>query len=143
MTEAQFEAEFVASFTTSTSRPAIHDGFKRHAKELSQLPIDVEKLVDGSFVTAKINPGDVDMVVLARADHLDALPADAKAKFLALVAGKTTQQTHLCDCYFCPTLDPSDPLYPKVRTQRKYWLGEFCFDRVDQPKGIVSLKAQP
>jgi hypothetical protein len=144
MSEDEVKSDFVDAFPTSTTREKIHKGYIRHGAELEAIGIGGEKYLDGSFTTMKTDPGDIDMVVFADADLLDALPADVQQKFRALVAGKVTQQSHMCDCYFCPTVkDEQHPAFDQLRAQRKYWLGEFCFDRSDQPKGIVSVKVQP
>ena len=144
MSDAEVKGHFVDGFTQSVTRPKIHAGYSQHASELAAIGVGVEKYLDGSFTTTKTDPGDVDMVVFADADLVDALPPAVQQQLRSLVSGKATQQTHLCDCYFCPTVkDQHHPAYEKLRTQRKYWLGEFCFDRADVPKGIVSVKVQP
>jgi hypothetical protein len=144
MSEGEVKDHFVDAFPMSTTRAKIHVGYVRHAQELAATGVDGVKYLDGSFTTTKTDPGDIDMVVFADADLLDSLPPAAQQQFKELVAGKQTQHTHQCDCYFCPTVkDENHPYYAELRAQRKYWLGEFCFDRSDQPKGIVSVKVQP
>lgn len=144
MSESDVKGHFVDAFPQSTTRPMIHEGYERHSTELKAIGIVAEKYLDGSFTTAKTDPGDVDMVVFADADQVDALPPAVQQQLRALVSGKATRQTHLCDCYFCPTVkDQTHPAFDQLRAQRKYWLGEFCFDRADLPKGIVSVKVQP
>lgn len=144
MSEDEVKSNFVDEFPASTTRAKIYEGYARHSAELAALSVSGEKYLDGSFTTSKIDPGDIDMVVFADADLLDALPPAEQQQFRALVAGKITQQSHMCDCYFCPTVkDENHPAYQQLRVSRKYWLGEFCFDRSDQPKGIVSVKVQP
>lgn len=143
MTEDEIKINFVDEFPASATREKIHAGYLLHALELVALGIDGVKYIDGSFTTTKKDPGDIDMVLFADADVIDALPHAAQQQLKALVAGKITQQTYMCDCYFCPTVkDESHPAFDHLRAQRKYWLGEFCFDRSDQPKGIVSVKVQ-
>jgi hypothetical protein len=144
MSEAEVRANFVDDFPGSGTRAKIHEGYSRHASELAAIGVVDVKYLDGSFTTAKTDPGDIDMVVFADADMLDSLPVDAQLQFKALVSGKATQQTHMCDCYFCPTVNSEfHPAFDQLRAQKKYWLGEFCFDRADKPKGIVSVKVQP
>jgi hypothetical protein len=143
MSEEQVKSHFVDAFPSSATRPGIYSGYSRHASELAAVGVTGLKYLDGSFTTSKTDPGDVDMVFFADADLVDSLPEDKQQLLKALVSGKATRQSHLCDCYFCPTVnDENHPAFSTLRTQRKYWLGEFCFDRTDQPKGIVSVEVQ-
>lgn len=135
--EAQFEATFVTSFPHSTTRGDILVGYRRHAGEITAIVGDCEQYVDGSFVTNKNDPGDVDLLMLIDASVVDAIPPHLKPLFKALVAGKLTKATHHCDAYYCPVYPETHPAYEQGRQQRKYWMGEFGYDRKDVPKGIV------
>ena len=42
------EEHLVRGFPTSTTRPRIIDGYKRHRSELETLSIELEQLLDGS-----------------------------------------------------------------------------------------------
>jgi hypothetical protein len=132
-----FKSRFVDEFATSRTRASIYAGFERYRAELGALGIDFELFLDGSFVSSKVDPGDVDLVCFADADAVDQLSEGAKQLLRTLVGGKLTRATHSCDAYFCPTVPETHPQYDDVRPQRKYWMGEFGFDRQDRPKGIV------
>jgi hypothetical protein len=134
------EEHFVKGFPTSTTRPRIIDGYKRHRSELESLSIELEQLLDGSFVSTKNDPGDIDLVCFADADAVDQLSPDDKNRLRLLTLGSSTKGSHLCDAYFCPTVPETDPRYPTVRQSRKYWMGEFGYDRQDRPKGILRTR---
>ncbi len=135
--EGQFESDFVTAFPSSVTRKNIFAGYMRHASDLLQIVDRCEQLIDGSFVTNKNDPGDVDLVCFVDKDELDNLSLVDQAKFTALVSGKSTKSTHFCDSYFVPTVPIGHPLFEEIRKLRKYWLGEFSFDRTENPKGIV------
>lgn len=137
------EKHLVSAFPSSTTRQAIMDGYKRHRSDLTAMGLAVEQFIDGSFVSTKNDPGDVDLVCLIDLDVVDALDPAVRPQFEALVSGQVTKGTHSCDSYFCPTVPDTHPLYSKLRAQRKYWMGEFGFDRVDTPKGIVLTSFAP
>jgi hypothetical protein len=99
--------------------------------------------MNGSFISTKNDPGDVDLVCFADANAIDCLPLEMQQRLKALVDGKATRDTHLCDAYFCPTLPETDPAFDETRSARKYWMGEFGFDRLDRPKGIVRTQILP
>ncbi len=137
LTVDSLEEHFVTGFPTSTTRPNIIEGYKRHNFAVNALGISGEQFLDGSFVSTKNDPGDIDLVQFSDSDSVDELSALDKIIFGSLFAGQATKATHLCDAYFCPTVPETDPRYPKLRSARKYWLGEFGYDRQDKPKGII------
>jgi hypothetical protein len=143
MTLDQIEQEFVVDFTSSTTRADIFDGYRSHSAELAALGPVFEEFIDGSFTTSKTDPGDIDLVCFALADEIDNLSDANKLAFKALVSGKITRATHHCDAYFCAVVPETDPLFDQTRPQRKYWMGEFGFDRQDKPKGIVRTAVGP
>ena len=134
------EEHLVRGFPTSTTRPRIIDGYKRHRTDLETLNIELEQLLNGSFVSTKNDPGDIDLVCFADADTVDRLSPADQIKFRALTLGSSTKSTHLCDAYFCPTVPETDPRYLMVRQNRKYWMGEFGYDRQERPKGILRMR---
>ncbi len=133
----EIEAAFVSDFPFSSTRSDIIEGFKRHLDELKAIIPDFEQLLNGSFVTNKNDPGDVDLVCFIDAEKVDALPPESREEFEALLSGPKTKETHLCDAYFVPVYPENHPHNNNNRTMRKYWLGEFGFDRQEQPKGVV------
>jgi hypothetical protein len=97
MTLAELRAALVAPFTLSKSRPEIADGLERLLEEWMAAPIDGEVWVDGSFVTSKIDPGDVDIILRVTSDFRDnANPAQVAA--LDLIA-TDLKASHRCDAY--------------------------------------------
>jgi len=137
------EEHLVRGFPTSTTRPLIIEGYRRHRAEMRSINIDVEQFLNGSFVSTKNDPGDIDLVCFADADTVDNLSSVDKKKLLSLMLGSQTKTTHYCDAYFCPMVPQTDPRYAKVRQTRKYWMEEFGFDRQDRPKGIVRTTVVP
>lgn len=137
MTVEEMREVFVSPFPASVTRHVVFAGYEKHRSELETLKIDIEQFIDGSFTTSKVDPGDVDLVCFADAHIIDSLPPEKQDELLQLVRGPATRATHHCDAYFCATLPDTDPLFSKMRAQRKYWMGEFGFDRLDKPKGIV------
>lgn len=135
--ETKFKRDFVTSFPSSVTRGGIFDGYRRHAQEIVSLISRCEQLIDGSFVTNKNDPGDVDLVCFCDKDDVDQLSPADQTQFSALMAGKSTRASHSCDAYFVPTVAPSHPMSDQVRKIRKYWLGEFSFDRTERVKGVV------
>ena len=133
------KSEFVDSFPHSNTRSAILVGLIAYRKDVGSIVEDYEQILDGSFVTAKNDPNDVDCFISINADILNALEPDQKTAFEVLVAGKATQSKYKVDAYLCAFVPESHPNYHHYRTMRKYWLGEFGYDRNENPKGLVRV----
>lgn len=92
--------------------------------------------MNGSFLTQKIEPGDVDFV-LCLAPEVYMLGTPAQQALIQWLAGTEThaqiKNDHSCDSYvFFDTLGgPPD--------MRLYWLTQFGTDRDGNPKGIAVL----
>lgn len=138
-TTQDMETYLVTGFPSSTTRPSILSGYKLHRAAVEALNIPLEQLIDGSFVSTKNDPSDIDMVCFADAAAVDALSPAAQAEFEKLFDSTVTKLAYCCDVYFCPVLPPTDPNFQHYRTNRKYWLGEFGFDRQEVPKGVLRI----
>lgn len=139
----QIEEDFVTQFPHSSTRKAIIEGYKKHSSELKDVVKEYVQFIDGSFVTNKNDPGDIDLVCFMDGDMLDALPPAEQHKLMQLLSGPATKAGYMCDAYYCISYPDTHPKFPATRSQRKYWMGEFGFDRSDVPKGIVVLRETP
>jgi hypothetical protein len=129
----------VDAFPSSQSRPTIMAGYMRLRADMQPFACDGEHWIDGSFSTAKAEPGDLDLLTVADKDAIDNLTPAQQQEWQGLVAGAATKAGYSCDSYFLPSVPENHPLYGRFRTWRKYWMGEFGFDREDRPKGIVRV----
>lgn len=139
----QIEEHLVKAFPTSQTRPQIFAGYSLHAETLRSLGLKVEQFIDGSFASTKNDPGDIDLVCFIDAATVDALAPNQQALLESLVSGPLTKTAFSCDAYFAPTYPDGHPNSGEARSTRKYWMGEFGYDRLDQPKGIVRTVVEP
>lgn len=131
---------FVRAFTESRTRARIWSGYSKLCNELLTIIDECELWLDGSFVTFKPNPGDLDLLVVAEKSDLDRLPEASYRRFRELVDGSGTRARYACDSYLLKKVSSDDPWYDEYRARRKYWMGEFGFDRDDHPKGIIRVR---
>lgn len=136
----EIEKVFVTPFPHSSTRPNVMSGFRRHTNDLLALVDEYTQFIDGSFVSNKNDPRDIDLVCFIDGDKVDALSPPQQAKLRELVLGPTTKASHKCDAYFCPSYPDTHANYDFFRSKRKYWMGEFGYDRSDVPKGIVVVE---
>ncbi|MGG3871697.1 DUF6932 family protein [Brevibacillus laterosporus] len=130
-TSNDFISQFVDDFPESTNRPNVFAGLVKFLKELDNVLIPHSIWLDGSYLTKKLEPNDIDLVVFY---ELEDISGDETRANVILDIIKNRSSYYLCDAYFCyapnPRIDPNT---------RNYWRGQFGFDRDDQPKGMILL----
>ncbi|HEX4334535.1 MAG TPA: hypothetical protein VH062_01405 [Polyangiaceae bacterium] len=90
-------------------------------------------LLNGSFTTSKVDPGDMDLVV-----EVDVAILMNSVAVQALLAGSASKPRYSCDAYVVPVFPPTDPQYTTVTEHlRAYWRKWFGQDRAGLKKGRV------
>lgn len=128
----EFEKIFVNDFYESQSRKVIFKGFIKWLKQLLTFCYPDEIWIDGSFVTSKINPNDIDVVVFV---DLMVLYNNK----IELEEMRNFGEENFCDTYIAFSPNEIYPGNVKLINHRNYWKGQFGFDREDNPKGIVKI----
>ena len=132
----QVEDLCVTQFSNNDRRGKIWERFNAFLNQLRSTGLDYELWLDGSFLTEKDTPADIDAVVFYDPIAVNLLPANHRATLGRLFTDRqVTKLRYLTDAFFIPNVDPND---------RMYWRGCFGFDRHDNPKGFVrfNLRAQ-
>ncbi len=133
-----FYSFFVEGFPASQKRRPIYDALINYLRSLSNRYTPYEIWIDGSYVTSKINPNDVDLVVFLNCEDLISANSDSEFvnnapleyidKYISLAVNEYNESR----------ISPED--YQKHGiNKRNYWRGQFGFDRNDTPKGIVKI----
>jgi len=118
----------VDPFDQHTERDRIHGRFSEFCNRLQEFEVSFEVWVDGSYLTEKPKPNDVDVVVFAEKKVLDRLSAAGFADVRETL--DSAKYRYSTDAYFA---DPSD------NETRAYWRGFFGFDREENPKGLLRI----
>jgi hypothetical protein len=102
--------------------------------ELNQQQIAGAIWLDGSFLTEKLNPDDVDIALVISATVFRSLGASQRNYFDAF------RQTSLYDQYridnYGIVIDSNDP---QGQWLYAYWLRQFGFSRTNKMKGIIQI----
>jgi hypothetical protein len=133
----EIKKNLVDSFPNSSRREIIFHGYSKLRNDIIQLVDTVEQWLDGSYVTNKINPGDIDLVSLIDKDKVDCLAPDKQDQLKKLFAGPDTKLTHHCDSYFVPKVPDNHPHKSSIDEALAYWENWFGTDRNGLPKGKV------
>lgn len=131
---SELDNHFLSEFDGSRTRRALIDGFHQYIEALKKYAVRFEIWLDGSFVTSKEDPNDIDLVVFAPASELNALSPDDQNRLRALFDRPSCRKAFGCDVLF--SVAENDNM-------RSYWRGWYGFDRHEQPKGIARVTLEP
>lgn len=99
-----------------------------------------EVWLDGSFMTRKINPEDVDLVVCIPADFADHCNEEQMGVLSEISANLKRSGETRCDTYACVVPRASDPLFEELSERIEYWKRWFGHSRSGEPKGIATVQ---
>jgi hypothetical protein len=142
---SNFKEQFVYGFATSTTRSDIYDKFCEWLKMLVDILPPTYIWLDGSYLTSKCDPNDIDLVVFYRPDEIVSIGQTETEKLAKVI--RQLAPNYSCDAYFCYTLEhlteqEKAQLNGQERIMQTYWMGQFCFDRGRKPKGIIELNRE-
>jgi hypothetical protein len=137
LTMANVEQVCVDLFPLSTSRGTIFGGLVTFVKTLETADVSGELWLDGSFLTEKINPKDVDVIPKVDSVVYNAGTREQRDVIDWVIANQ--KPTLKCDSYALMQYPTGDALYDEGRWWYSYWHTKWGFSREDDPKGIVVL----
>ena len=109
----------VTRFDTSITRRGIMAGFVKIVKKLNAAGTLGEIWVNGSFVTEKIDPEDVDILIRVASNVYAGNPAIRAAVDWA--SADELCDTHSCDSYKWIEYNEGHPLFRKSEEDRRYF----------------------
>ena len=112
-------------------------GLETVFNELQANGVKGEVWVDGSFLTEKINPEDVDLVLRVPADFYDSATQNQRDSVNWLASN--LRDAHHCDSYFFMEWPEGHPNHRTGRYMHDYWMNQFGFSRGAEEKGIAVL----
>ena len=130
----EIKALCVDNFPTSMTRPVIFDNFVRHMiSPLVKMGMMCDVWIDGSFITEKENPEDVDILIeYDPTKNYQPQQIESIYTFLKMcVANHAFKCQCLCDAYAVPTNNQKSVAY---------WMGQFGFNRDRTPKGLAVIQ---
>ena len=110
-------------------------GLEQVISTLNSAGLQAELWVDGSFMTKKVNPQDVDIVIRVSAPYVDNGPPEVQTA--VDWAKQNLKATLMCDSYVLPVYPTGHPDYSLGRNLDAFWKGQFGFSRASNPKGIA------
>ena len=139
-TFSNFESLLVDSFPLSSSRHQIFEGYKRYTEKLTDiLGNGFYQWVDGSFVTDKMNPNDIDVVTFIESG----LFVKNEKKLIHLIAPES-KLLYGVDAAFVGVYSLNHPLRIVTDWDITFWKDFYGNTRPDtqkkqMPKGFIQL----
>lgn len=134
----EIRALCVVPFEMSSTRPAIMAGLLAVIEAIRAAGIVGELWVDGSFLTSKVDPEDVD-VVLRISSWMDENCTQEQRDMLDLVAGDL-HDSHHCHSFVFTEWPEGHDKYWQGEYAYAYWMRQWGFGRNSDPKGIAVVE---
>jgi uncharacterized protein DUF6932 len=140
----EVEQRLVEVFPASVTRRALHHDWRARREGIFALvPADME-WVDGSFVSLKLDPADVDVVTFVDGDTLDALSAADKQTFLDLFGSRLrTKLATGCDSFLVIVRPVGHAHRATYDAFAAYWHKWWSRDRAGTEKGYLDVRGDP
>lgn len=140
-TPDEIERRFVLTFPTSLTRKNIFDGWRRRREQLLDLVQVEQEWIDGSFVTSKRDPGDLDVVVFIDGQTFDNLPIPHRQKVFALTAGPRPLLQFGCHSFFVAVWPHTHARHADYLHSSGYWDRLWSRDRTAPEKGYLDVRS--
>lgn len=128
----------VGAFPLSQTRESIMRGLDCIVERLESAGFEGELWLNGSFLTEKIDPQDVDIVLRLSGEFYDRM-SPSQSYILKWWVQTDLFPGYCCDTYFFVDFKAGDPRQNDGDRMRRYWLDLFGTSRVGDPKGIGVL----
>jgi hypothetical protein len=145
LSEADLETLTVTNFKASTRRPKLWRSLMRFCEELRDLGIAPCRLwLNGSFLTEKVEPDDIDLIVEVGDAIYSGLGIDALMFIDSLAAQPFKPEPRKLNTFFLLDCTAVHPEYTMYYLIRKAWERDFGHALLSKrPKGIAILEVGP
>ncbi len=142
-----FIEKFVDSYPNSNTREKIFAGYCDYCKFLSSFNFVKRQWINGSYITKKIDPNDIDIVFF-----VDSRAFNSNESLISYIKTLETDYDYVCTKYSCDThfvteYPEDDIRYLMYKESAAYWSdvkkGVYSTDKYGVAKGMVELEFIP
>lgn len=130
ITKSDLSNHFVSPFANQEKRIQLIERFNYLIEKVELIGIPFEIWINGSFVTKKEEPNDIDIAFFYDPVEANSLPTDKKIILEEVANSSFSKYRYNCDVYFIPNDNPA---------LRSYWRGWFGYTRSETPKGFARI----
>ena len=127
-------------FRLSTTRQPMMDRLWTLSACLCRWQIHGDIWVNGSFLTEKIDPQDIDFVMEVRRDVHIQLSTEQHSILQWLFASNEPKGLFSCHSFAIWEMHPGDPGYAGYQPLKDYWMNTFGKSRQGQDKGLAVVQ---
>ena len=122
----------VEPFNSPEHREYLYGRLESFFAHLTQLGLDYRAWLDGSFLSEKPEPADIDLVIICREAHINSLSPGVQDALVDIFSRyrKDTKLRYGCDVYLMIAGDSQ---------REQYWRDLFGSDRSGSSKGIIEV----
>jgi len=141
LSEGDFREIFVDSFNKDSCRYEIFRNFSSYNQDFKKfISKDFKLWVNGSFVTKKVNPTDIDFLIIVDYEIYQLKTSIIKSQFIK----NTSLKKYKLDAYLLVEYPKNHELYKQVQLDLAYWRDWFTKTRLSRnrkrhPKGFIEL----
>jgi uncharacterized protein DUF6932 len=139
-TKDEIETVLVEGFQESTTRRPLLDQALELLDAVQKIVPVSAFWIDGSFVTTKEDPGDIDLVSHLDGEALDALKPIDQMLLGGLVSGHWSRDRSGCDSFFVSVYPAGHSANAEYEKTAAWWDSFFGQDRSGNAKGYVELE---
>lgn len=134
----EFKQKLVTDFVDSNTRNPIYIGYISYCNEFLPYEVVYSNLATGSFVSNKIDPHDIDLIVYVDAQKHKSL--HERDKFNRIFDNqKQIYLDYYCHTFVIPLYPKDDPRYAITTFLEQKWITWFSNDRNNQARGFAKL----
>ncbi|MEV1295757.1 hypothetical protein [Pseudonocardia sp. NPDC049635] len=142
VTAEDVKRHFVDGFPEASPRRRLYARWLRHREALVSVIRVHSQWIDGSYVTSKVEPGDIDVVSLLDAPEFEALAPGLQHMVASLVGGKKTREHWMLDSYAVLIYPDGHALRSETDKGLAYWDKQWqgVRDNSQLKKGYLEVK---
>ena len=141
-TPSEFEARFVAVFPGSLTRKRNFEGWRKRRESINEIAKIEYEWIDGSFVTNKMDPNDIDVVTFISAGEINALTQCERETLFELTNGSRPRIEFYCDSYLVVVVPPEHEYHDCFLNRRGYWDNWWSANRAGGQKGYIMITGE-
>lgn len=124
-------------FSLSSTRRRIMRNLATLVEGLRAVGVSGSLWVDGSFLTEKMDPEDVDLLLYMEDRIYQSFTAAQKDDIRWLDDNREIKDEYDCDCHIHFSYPPGDPRYDFGQLMHSYWHRQYGMDEFFEMKGIA------
>jgi hypothetical protein len=129
----------VVPFPNSTTRAMIMEGLESVCRRITGYRIPGELWVNGSYVTVKADPRDVDVLLRVPGMFYDTCLSNQR-EAIRWATAPSLKTTYRVDAYLWAEYRAGDPRFPVSEDDREYWMRQFGQSRRGHRRGMAVLR---